>query len=154
VTGYRVYKDNVSAGDVTGTQFSLDGLACSRTYNVAVDAADAAGNRSQKATVVAATKLCPLAARLAGVSVVHIAGFRTISVQLRVNRVTKARVTLTGNGRQTSAATFRVRPGTNVLRLRVGRLVPAGPYRLRINVIDPDGGSPRVFKRGVLLHRR
>ena len=96
VTGYTVYRDGATAGAADATLFTVPGLACSRTYTLAVDATDAAGNRSQKATVVAATKPCPLASRLAGVAVRRAGTVRRIEIQLRVNRATSAVLALTG----------------------------------------------------------
>jgi Fibronectin type III domain/Divergent InlB B-repeat domain len=154
VKGYRVYVANTSVADVTTTQYTLAGLACGRTYDVAVDAVDGAGNRSQKARTAAKTKPCPLAVRLTGVAVVRHGGARTVIVRLRVNRATTARLTLTRKGRVAASGRFTTRPGRNVLRLAVRRRVAAGRYRLKIAIVDPDGGRARVFTRGVRLRRR
>ena len=108
VAGYRVYLDDASAGDTTQTTFTLSKLACSHTYAIAVDAADAVGNRSGKATLTAQTKPCPLASRLAGAGVVTSGGARTVKLQLRVNRATVATVTLTAGRKTLTAARFRV----------------------------------------------
>ena len=153
VTGYRVYNGDATAGDVTATEFTVTGLACSRTYTIGVDATDAAGNRSQKSTITAATKLCPLASRLAGVAVRRAGAARTIEIQLRVNRATTAVMTLTAGTRKVAGARFKVRPGTNVLRLPVAAAASAGRYRLNVTVVDPDGGKTQAFSHGVLLPR-
>jgi hypothetical protein len=58
VAGYTVYRDGTAAGTVgaaSGTRFSDTGLAASSTYSYAVDAFDAAGNRSSKSSSVTAT---------------------------------------------------------------------------------------------------
>jgi hypothetical protein len=153
VTGYRVYNGDATIGDVTTTEFTVTGLACSRTYTIGVDATDAAGNRSQKSTVAAATKLCPLASRLAGVAVRRAGAVRTIQIQLRVNRDTSAVLTLSAGARKVAGARFKVRPGTNVLRLPVAASAAAGRYRLDVTVADPDGGKTQAFSHGVLLPR-
>ncbi|MGZ4381514.1 MAG: InlB B-repeat-containing protein [Gaiellaceae bacterium] len=152
VAGYRVYLNDSPAGDVTQTAFALAGLACGRTYAVAVDAADAVGNRSPKATLQARTKACALAARLAGAAVKRTGGVRVVTAQLRVNRETTARLALTAaGGKVVASGAYRVRPGTNALHLTVPGRVPRGSYLLRITLLDPDGGPARSFSRGILL---
>ena len=59
VTGYGVYSNGTLVGSPTGTSYTLSGLTCGTSYTVAVDAVDAAGNRSAKATISAATSACP-----------------------------------------------------------------------------------------------
>ena len=153
VTGYRIYRDDAAVGDATATatEFTVTGLACSRTYTLGVDATDAAGNRSQKATIPAATKLCPLASRLAGVAVRRTGTVRRVEIQLRVNRATTALLALTGAGRKVAGGRFKLRPGTNLLLLPVAVGASSGRYRLSLTVIDPDGGASQSFSRGVLL---
>jgi chitodextrinase len=46
VASYRVMRNGVSVGTVTGTTFTNSGLAASTTYSYTVSAVDAAGNRS------------------------------------------------------------------------------------------------------------
>jgi chitodextrinase len=59
VASYGVYRDGTSVGSTASTDFSFTGLACGTTYALAVDAVDAAGNRSAKASVSAQTGACP-----------------------------------------------------------------------------------------------
>jgi hypothetical protein len=151
VATYRVYKDDTPVGDVTATRFTIPGLACGHTYAIAVDAVDAAGNRSPKSIRRAATKPCRLAARVTGVGVHRSGSKRTVVVQLRVNRKTTVLLAVRSNGRKVFGARYKIHRGTNELRLVVGRLVAAGPYRLGVKVIDPDGRTPQVFSRGILL---
>ena len=152
VTGYRVYLNDSPAGDVSQTAFALADLACGHSYVAAVDAADAVGNRSAKATVTAQTKPCALAARLAGAAVKRAGGARIVTAQLRVNRETTARLALASSGGQVVASGgYRVRPGTNALHLTVPSRAPRGSYLLRITVVDPDGGRALAFTRGILL---
>lgn len=151
VAGYRVYKDDMPVGDVTATHFTILGLACSHTYAIGVAAVDSAGNRSPKSTVQAATKRCPLAARVAGVGVHRSGSKRTVAVRLRVNRMTTALLALRSQGRKVSGARYRVHSGANRLRLVIRPSVAAGPYRLRVIVIDPDRRAPQVFSRRIVL---
>ena len=59
VTGYLVYADGAGAGSAAGTSHTVSGLACGRSYTLGVEARDAAGNVSQRATISAATSACP-----------------------------------------------------------------------------------------------
>jgi hypothetical protein len=60
VTGYGVYNGSASVGTTaaTSTSYTVSGLACGTGYTVAVDAYDAAGNRSGKSTVSVSTAAC------------------------------------------------------------------------------------------------
>jgi chitodextrinase len=60
VTGYGLYRDGASTGTATGTTATFSGLTCGKSYAFAVDAFDAAGNRSARGTVTAATSACPV----------------------------------------------------------------------------------------------
>jgi chitodextrinase len=59
VTGYGVYRNSVLAGSPTTTGYTLTGLTCGTNYTLAVDAVDAAGNRSGKDSTTAKTSACP-----------------------------------------------------------------------------------------------
>lgn len=59
VTGYSVYRDGQKVADVTGTTASVSGLSCGTSYAFAVDAVDAAGNRSGQASAAIGTSACP-----------------------------------------------------------------------------------------------
>jgi hypothetical protein len=59
VAGYGVYKNGVNVASTQATSYSVSGLACGTTYTFSVDAYDAAGNRSGKASISAATSACP-----------------------------------------------------------------------------------------------
>jgi chitodextrinase len=62
VTGYTVYNGAAATGNATSTSYAVVGLSCGATYTLAVDAYDAAGNRSAKASTTASTSACPPAA--------------------------------------------------------------------------------------------
>ena len=59
VTGYRVYRDSVLVGTVSGVSFGDTGLAPSTSYSYAVSAFDATGNESAQSTAVPARTLNP-----------------------------------------------------------------------------------------------
>jgi chitodextrinase len=59
VAGYGVYKNGTLAASPTSTSFTLSGLSCGTSFTIAVDAYDAAGNRSAKTTVTTSTLACP-----------------------------------------------------------------------------------------------
>jgi chitodextrinase len=58
VTGYGRYRDGSLVASGTGTSYTFTGLACGTSYTLAVDAYDAAGNRSARPSVIAATSAC------------------------------------------------------------------------------------------------
>ena len=58
VAGYGTYVANARVGTSTVTNASFDALQCGTTYTLAIDAADAAGNRSAASTMTAATAAC------------------------------------------------------------------------------------------------
>lgn len=58
VTGYGRYRNGTLLSSGTGTSFQFTGLSCGTTYTLGVDAYDAAGNRSAKASVAATTSAC------------------------------------------------------------------------------------------------
>ena len=59
VAGYGVYNNGTLIASSTSTGYTLTGLTCGTSYSVAVDAYDAAGNRSSRATVTTSTVACP-----------------------------------------------------------------------------------------------
>jgi len=62
VTGYRLYRDAATTGTTQSTTATFSGLACGTTYAFAVEAYDAAGNKSPKTSVSAASADCPTSA--------------------------------------------------------------------------------------------
>jgi chitodextrinase len=59
VTGYGLYRDGASAGSTSSLTATFSSLSCGTSYTLAVDATDAAGNRSAKTTLTASTSACP-----------------------------------------------------------------------------------------------
>ncbi len=59
VTGYGVYLGGATVATTTSRSRMLSGLSCGRAYTIAVDAVDAAGNRSPTSSVLASTTACP-----------------------------------------------------------------------------------------------
>jgi chitodextrinase len=58
VTGYGVYNGAARVGNTSSTSYTVSGLACGTDYTLAVDAYDAAGNRSAKTSIVVSTAAC------------------------------------------------------------------------------------------------
>ena len=59
VVGYGLYRGGSAAGTSSSTTGIFSGLTCNTNYTLAVDAYDAAGNRSAKTTVMVSTTACP-----------------------------------------------------------------------------------------------
>jgi acid phosphatase len=59
VTGYGIYVNGSSVGSTPATSYIFGGLLCATTYQLGVDAYDAAGNRSTQTTMLATTSPCP-----------------------------------------------------------------------------------------------
>ena len=62
VTGYRLFRNGSVAGTTTQTSYTYSGLSCGTTYTLALEAYDAAGNRSNRAeaTTTRSTQACGL----------------------------------------------------------------------------------------------
>ena len=59
VAGYSVYRDGNYSGSTSGTSYTVAGLSCGTSYVIAVEAYDAAGNRSARSSAPMATSACP-----------------------------------------------------------------------------------------------
>jgi chitodextrinase len=59
VAGYTIYNGGARVGSTSSTSFTVPNLTCGASSTLSVDAYDAAGNRSSKVSVVAATSPCP-----------------------------------------------------------------------------------------------
>ena len=59
VTGYGLYRGGAQTGTTAATTGIFSGLTCNTNYTLAVDAYDAAGNRSTKTVVMVSTTACP-----------------------------------------------------------------------------------------------
>jgi chitodextrinase len=62
VAGYGVYRGGTLVASTAGTNYTLGGLTCGSSYSIGVDAYDAAGNRSQPASLTVATSPCDTSA--------------------------------------------------------------------------------------------
>jgi chitodextrinase len=58
VTGYGLYRGGTRVASVTGATGIFSNLVCNTNYTLAVDAVDAAGNRSGQATLMVSTTPC------------------------------------------------------------------------------------------------
>ncbi len=69
VIGYGAYLNGLMAGITATNSFTFTNLSCGMTYTLAVDAADAAGNRSPQVTLSASTSACSAPSPASGASV-------------------------------------------------------------------------------------
>jgi hypothetical protein len=153
VTGYRVYLNDATAGDTADTKYAFANLKCGHQYTLAVDATDAVGNRSTRVSIAGSTQSCKLAARVASAGIDRRGRVRTLFVKLRVNRPTSAQVRLTRQRIVVARRLYRVRPGTNNLRLTIPRRLKGGPYLLKVTLSNPDGGTLSLPSLGILVPR-
>ena len=58
VSGYGAYRGGSAVGSSATASYAFTGLACGTTYTLAIDAYDAAGNRSAQVTLSATTSVC------------------------------------------------------------------------------------------------
>ena len=58
VAGYDLFLNGAKVGTTAATTYAFGSLSCGKSYTLAVDAYDAAGNRSQSAAVQASTSPC------------------------------------------------------------------------------------------------
>jgi fibronectin type 3 domain-containing protein len=58
VAGYNVYRDGDQVSTTTGTTHTFTGLTCGTSYDLAVEARDAAGSVSGRAPLTASTDVC------------------------------------------------------------------------------------------------
>ena len=58
VAGYGYYRGGSLVGNGAGTSYVFSGLTCGTGYSLAIDAYDAAGNRSGKSSIAATTNAC------------------------------------------------------------------------------------------------
>jgi hypothetical protein len=58
VVGYDLYSNTTKVGSTPGTNYTFGNLTCGTSYTLGVEAYDAAGNHSTRATVGAATAAC------------------------------------------------------------------------------------------------
>jgi hypothetical protein len=61
VSAYRLYVNSTNVATTTATSHTFSGLSCGTSYALGVEAIDAAGNVSSRATLVASTSACPSA---------------------------------------------------------------------------------------------
>jgi len=62
VTGYDVFLNGTKIGSATNTDYTFGSLTCATNYTVGIEAYDAAGNHSPRATLDTSTSACPSAA--------------------------------------------------------------------------------------------
>jgi hypothetical protein len=58
VSGYELFLNGSKVGTTTATNYTFANLGCGTSYTLAVDAFDAAGNRSQRSSVSGTTSAC------------------------------------------------------------------------------------------------
>ena len=144
-TGVRQY--DVFVGSETTARLStatttatVDRLACGRAYSIAVEAVDAAGNRSPRTSGQLSTSACPLRVRFLGAKVVGGRAARRVVVRLRSSVATKGSSTLFVGGRRVARTGVALRAGTNALSYRMPPGSGRRSVRLVLRLRNPQGG--------------
>ena len=106
VTGYSRYQNGTLISSATGTSFTFTGLACGTSYTLAVDAFDAAGNRSTRPSVSASTQACPASPPVAAYSFDAATGTSLTDNSGSGNTGTISGATWTGAGKSGGALAF------------------------------------------------
>lgn len=74
IAGYTLYRSGTKVKDTASTSYKFTGLSCGKSYKLEVDAYDAGGNRSTRASVTASTSSCPRAVTVSKGSRVNVSG--------------------------------------------------------------------------------
>ena len=107
VAGYGRYRGGTLVSSDTVTSYTFTGLTCGSSHTLAVDAHDAAGNRSAKASVSASTSVCTTPSGIvAAYSFDAGAGSVLADTSGRGNTGTISGATWTGAGKFGGALTF------------------------------------------------
>jgi len=154
IADYGVYVNGARKTETAKTAYTFAGLACGRAYTIAVDAVDARGQRSGKATTIGRTAACAVAAKLSAVRVERTKRARTVVVTLRVDRAATVRMSLLARRAVAVRHRYQVRPGKSVLHLGVPRKLTGGRYTLRVKVAAPGTGPATVRTRVVVVPTR
>jgi chitodextrinase len=143
VKGYDLYKNSVKVATTADTRYTFGNLACATSYTLGVDAYDAAGNRSARASLVASTSACPTAGASVPASVAADCS-RDVTAELQswINSVPNGRTLTFGAG-----ACYRVE-GVLLMQGRSGLTLEGSGSTLRASTIGNGHRSTLRFKDG------
>jgi hypothetical protein len=117
------------------------GLACGTEYEVAVQAVDAADNRSTKTSARLSTALCPLRVQFLKAKVVRSKAVRRLVMQLKSTVSTRGSGTFFVGGKQIARTGVVLRTGTNAIGFRMPRGTGLRRVRVLLRLADPGGGA-------------
>jgi chitodextrinase len=148
VTGYDVYVNGKNKGTVTMPGATVSGLTCGTTFTFAVDAYDAAGNRSTRVDVTGSTGACSKPGPTADTTP------PTTPSNLAVARVTQTSVSLTWSASTDSVGVTGYdvyRDGTSVSTVALPGAIISGlscgtAYTFAVDAYDAAGNrSTRAY---------
>jgi chitodextrinase len=158
VAGYGLYRNGARVGTARETTFAFGDLACGTGYTLAVEAFDAAGNRSPKASVVVSTSACPAttsagtaATTSASAATTTSASPDTTSATLTLPAEADARVAESSPSRNFGASYLRADGGSDpdvetYLRFTVGAVAsPVQRAVLRVYAYSYTADGPEVY---------
>jgi len=173
VAGYRLYRGTSVAGTTTTTRYTYTGLLCGTNYTLALEAYDAAGNRSNRAeatttqrTAACTSLIIPQTATTSDALVVDSGLPTALKVCKKPTRKCPSTLTLKVDRPEGVAISARLtKPGSRAARLAGSRLrvmsrgatarikvsarsLRRGRYRIQIVARSPGVGTSKpVFVR-------
>ena len=149
VTEYRLYRDGVPAGTATTTAFTFTGLTCGTSANLEVEARDAVGNMSPRASLTAATDDCDVTPPSAPgtLTATGAIGRATLSWGAATDNVgvTRYNVHRGSTAGFTPSAANRIAQPTGTSYVDV---TAAGTYYYRVTAEDAAGNVGAAVERG------
>jgi chitodextrinase len=143
VKGYDVFVGAATSPRLTttATTATIDGLQCGRTYAISIEATDATGNRSPRATVQAATVPCALRVKLVSAKVSRAQLVCRFSSSARAS----GSASLVVRGKVAVRKKVSARAGINTVVFRL----PRSAHGVRVGVVMRLGSPARTFSWSV-----
>jgi hypothetical protein len=119
---------------------TVAGLACGTEYEIAVQAVDAADNRSTRTNGRLSTALCPLRVQFLRGKVVRSKAVRRLVMQLKSSVSTRGSGTFFVGGKQIARKGVVLRTGTNAIGFRMPPGAGLRRVRALLRLAEPSGG--------------
>jgi hypothetical protein len=139
VRGYDVFVGSATSPRLTTTATTarIDGLECGHAYAISIEATDAGGNRSPRATVQAPTVACALRVKLVSVKV---AGAQLVC-RFSASARTSGSASLVVRGKLAVRKKISARAGVNTVVFRL----PRSAHGVRVGIVMRLGRPARTY---------